>query len=107
MSFLEERKIVRNRSHNLVLENREKMSVSGVEHVTSFDPSIIILVTVQGNMTIKGSELDIKKLNLDDGNLSIQGYVDSIVYTDKQDMSSKGKGLLGKMYGEIWVRLTN
>ncbi len=98
MSFLEERKIVRNRSHNLVLENREKMSVSGVEHVTSFDPSIIILVTVQGNMTIKGSELDIKKLNLDDGNLSIQGYVDSIVYTDKQDMSSKGKGLLGKMF---------
>lgn len=98
MSFLEERKNVRNRSHNLVLENREKMSVSGVEHVTSFDPSIIILVTVQGNMTIKGSELDIKKLNLDDGNLSIKGYVDSIVYTDKQDMSSKGKGLLGKMF---------
>ncbi len=95
---MEERKIVRNRSHNLVLENREKMSVSGVEHVTSFDPSIIILVTVQGNMTIKGSELDIKKLNLDDGNLSIHGYVDSIVYTDKQDMGSKGKGLLGKIF---------
>ena len=56
-----------NRSHNVVLENRKKMSVSGVEHVTSFNPDLIILVTVQGNMTIKGAELDIKKLNLDDG----------------------------------------
>ncbi|WP_432667505.1 sporulation protein YabP [Wukongibacter baidiensis] len=87
-----------NRSHNVVLENRKKMSVSGVEHVTSFNPDLIILVTVQGNMTIKGAELDIKKLNLDDGNLSIEGYINSIVYSDKEDIGSKGIGFLGKMF---------
>jgi len=74
------------------------MSVSGVEHVTSFNPDLIILVTVQGNMTIKGAELDIKKLNLDDGNLSIEGYINSIVYSDKEDIGSKGIGFLGKMF---------
>jgi len=95
---LEERRNIRHKSHNIALENREKMNVSGVEHVTSFSPSIIILVTVQGNITIKGEELDIKKLNLDDGNLSIDGYINSIVYTDKEDIGSKGKGFLGKMF---------
>lgn len=95
---MEEKRNVSNRSHNIILENRKKMSVSGVEHVTSFDPALIILVTVQGNITIKGAELDIKKLNLDDGNLSIEGYINSIVYTDKEDISSKGVGFFGKMF---------
>ncbi|WP_432404966.1 sporulation protein YabP [Wukongibacter sp. M2B1] len=95
---MEERKNISNRSHNVVLENRKKMSVSGVEHVTSFSPDIIILVTVQGNITIKGEELDIKKLNLDDGNLSIEGYISSIVYSDKEDIGSKGISFLGKMF---------
>jgi sporulation protein YabP len=88
----------RNKSQNLILENREKMSVSGVEHVNSFNESLIILVTVQGNMIIKGEDLDIKKLNLDDGNLSIEGYINSITYTDKSDIGSKGVGFLGKMF---------
>ncbi|SHK21662.1 sporulation protein YabP [Paramaledivibacter caminithermalis] len=95
---MEERKNVSNRSHNVILENREKMSISGVEHVKSFDPTIIILITVQGNITIRGSELDIKKLNLDDGNLSIEGYINSIVYSDKEDIGSKGIGFLGKIF---------
>lgn len=95
---MEEKRNIKNESHNVVLENRKKMNVSGVEHVTSFSPTIIILVTVQGNISIKGEELDIKKLNLDDGNLSIEGYINSIIYTDKEDIGSKGVGFLGKMF---------
>jgi sporulation protein YabP len=49
-------------------------------------------------MTIKGEDLDIKKLNLDDGNISIEGYITAITYTEKSDMSSKGMGFLGKMF---------
>lgn len=95
---MEERRNIRNRAQNIILENREKMSVSGVEHVKSFNDTTIILITVQGNITIKGEGLDIKKLNLDDGNLSIEGYITSIVYTEKEDMASKGLGFLGKMF---------
>lgn len=95
---MEEKKNVRHRSQNIILEDREKMSVSGVEHVLSFNEEIISLVTVQGNITIKGEGLDIKKLNLDDGNLSIEGYIASITYSEKKDMSSKGMGFLGKMF---------
>lgn len=95
---MEEKKVSRNRSQNIILENREKMSISGVEHVKSYTDNTIILITVQGNMTIKGEGLDIKKLNLDDGNLLIEGYITSIIYTEKEDMASKGLGFLGKMF---------
>lgn len=95
---MENTKNMSNRSHNMILENREKMTVSGVEHVTSFNTTLIILVTVQGNITIKGENLDIKKLNLDDGNLAIEGYINSIVYSDKEDIASKGAGFFGKMF---------
>lgn len=94
---MEEKRTI-HKSQNVILENREKMSVSGVQHVISFNESNIILVTVQGNMTIKGEGLDIKKLNLDDGNISIEGCITSITYTEKSDMSSKGMGFLGKMF---------
>ncbi len=96
--MLEEKKTIRHRSHNVIMENREKTSISGVEHVISFNEMVIILVTVQGNITIKGEDLDIKKLSLDDGNLSIEGYVTSITYTEKEDGKSKGIGFLGKMF---------
>lgn len=96
--MLEEKRTVRNRSHNVIMENREKTSVSGVEHVISFNETMINLVTVQGNITIKGEDLDIKKLNLDDGNLSINGYITSITYTEKDDGKAKGIGFLGKMF---------
>lgn len=95
---MEERKAMRNKSHSIIMENREKLNVSGVEHVISFNEMMIVLVTVQGNMTVKGEELDIKKLNLDDGNLSIEGYITSITYTEKDDGKSKGIGFLGKMF---------
>jgi len=96
--FLEEKKNVRHRSQSVLLENREKMSVSGVEHVSSFNETAIELVSVQGNMIIKGEGLDIKKLNLDDGNISIEGFITSITYTEKEDITAKGKGFLGKMF---------
>ncbi len=95
---MEEKKNLRHRSQSLILENREKMSVSGVEHVNSFNETLIELVTVQGNMIIKGEGLDIKKLNLDDGNISIEGFITSITYTEKDDITAKGKGFLGKMF---------
>ena len=49
---------------NLVLENREKLSISGVNDVLSFDDQIVILETGLGLLTIKGENLRINKLRL-------------------------------------------
>lgn len=87
-----------NRNQNLAMENRKKLNISAVEHVTRFDSEVIELISSLGNITIKGHELDIKKLNLEDGNACIVGLIDSIVYTDKTDITQKSKGLLGKIF---------
>ncbi|WP_069650629.1 sporulation protein YabP [Caloranaerobacter ferrireducens] len=86
------------RSQNIILENREKLNISGVEHVDSFNDNTIILLTVKGLMTVKGDDLNISKLNLEDGNIVIEGKINGILYTNKDTSGSKGSGLLGKMF---------
>lgn len=43
--------------HNLMMENREKLTVSGVIDVDSFCEDTIVLYTDMGTLTIKGSDL--------------------------------------------------
>ena len=95
---MDDRRVVKNKSQNIILENREKLSVSGVEHLDSFNENLVIMETYQGILTIKGDNLDINKLNLDDGNVVIEGHVHSLVYSDKDSFGSKGTGFLGKMF---------
>ncbi len=61
--------------HNIIMENREKLSVSGVEEVESFDERQIILRTSKGNLILRGSDLHIAKLTLDSGELSVTGLI--------------------------------
>ncbi|KAB3531855.1 sporulation protein YabP [Alkaliphilus serpentinus] len=88
----------KNKNHNMILENREKVSISGVEHVNSFNSEVIILDTVAGLLTIKGQELDVSKLNIEDGNVVITGTVFSMQYSNRESLGSKSSGLLGKMF---------
>ncbi len=67
-------------------ENREDGFFSGITDVLSFDTDEIVLDSELGGIILKGSELHIKNLNLDNGEVSIEGRVDSFVYT-----KSKGK----------------
>ena len=64
---LEERKFSSSTSviQNLILENREKLSISGVLDVLSFDDQVVIIETELGLLTIKGENLKISKLSLD------------------------------------------
>ncbi|WP_425447825.1 sporulation protein YabP [Dethiothermospora halolimnae] len=86
------------RGQNIILEDREKLSVSGVEHVDNFNENTIVVATVKGTMTIKGQSLNISKLNLDDGNVMIEGRIDGLIYSDKDTSGSKGSGFLSKMF---------
>ena len=55
-----EKKIEENKG-NIVLENRQKMTLTGVLEVISFDDEKIFLNTKLGNLTIKGSDLKMNK----------------------------------------------
>lgn len=84
--------------HNVILENRKKVSVSGVDDVESFNEEEIILHTEQqGVLVLKGSGLHINKLNVDSGDVSITGEINAMEYI-AVSLKSKGGGFLGKMF---------
>lgn len=79
--------------HHISLENRGKLTISGVEDVESFDESAIVLSTTEGNLIVRGSELHIEKLSLDGGDLLVEGIVESLSY---EESSHKG-GFLSRL----------
>ncbi|NLY86551.1 MAG: sporulation protein YabP [Tissierellia bacterium] len=85
---------VRYRNQNIMVEDRENMTVTGVEQVESFNENTIILNTIKGGMIIKGENLNISKLNLDDGNVKIQGKINGINYSNKETP----KNIMGKLF---------
>ena len=68
--------------HNLILEGRERLSVSGVSDVSGYDESVISLSTARGDLTIKGADLHIEKLSLDTGELNVRGRVSELIYEE-------------------------
>lgn len=82
---------------NLVLENREKLSISGVNDVLSFDDQIVILETGLGLLTIKGENLRINKLSIDSEEVIIEGSINNLMYSEK-DIERKNTTLLGKIF---------
>ena len=72
-----------NTLHNVIIENRKKLSVTGVKDVESFTEESIKVITNQGIMTIKGSSLHLGMLNIDSGDMIVDGQIDIIAYSDK------------------------
>jgi len=84
--------------HNLILENRKKLSVSGIEEVESFNEEEIVLRTMRhGDIVIKGIGLHINRLNVDSGDVNITGTVASMEYID-ESLKSKGPGLIARLF---------
>lgn len=97
---LEERKTMSNMSNiiqNIVLENREKLNITGVLDVLSFDDQIVILETELGLLTVKGENLRINKLSLDTSEVTIDGTIYQLAYSEKESME-KASGFLNKIF---------
>ena len=67
---------------NLILENRNKLSISGVKDVLSFDDQIVIMETELGLLTIKGENLKINKLSIDTSEVIVEGEIGALSYSD-------------------------
>ena len=97
---IEERKNMNtmNVIQNLVLENREKLSISGVLDVLSFDDQVVIVETELGLLTIKGDNLRINKLSIDTSEVVVEGDIYSMNYSEKELERKNSSGLLGKIF---------
>lgn len=71
--------------HSITADNRKKMFITGVLDIDSFNEQSVIALTDLGILIIKGNNLHINKLSVESGDVSIEGEIDSISYTDIGD----------------------
>lgn len=74
--------------HQLILEERGKLSVSGVQDVDCFDETMVILFTSLGRLVIRGRGLRVAGFSTDTGDFALEGLIDSLVYSDEQPKGS-------------------
>ena len=74
-------------SHEIVLTNRQRLAMSGVTEVVSFNEKQVQLGTAHGPLLIGGEDLNIQQLNLDNGRLVIEGLIASFSYNLKGQKS--------------------
>ncbi|MDR0324880.1 MAG: sporulation protein YabP [Oscillospiraceae bacterium] len=70
--------------HHLILDGRERLLISGVADVESFDENGVVCKTTQGTLLVRGSGLRVDKLSLEGGELSVEGKIDSLAYEDSE-----------------------
>jgi sporulation protein YabP len=70
-------------SHAVVIDNREKLSISGIEDVETFDENTIVVHTVMGKLTICGTSLHIRELNVETTDLTVEGHIDALQYSNE------------------------
>lgn len=85
------------KGHRLVMENRELIELTGVQKVQSFDPKEIVLETELGILSVKGDQLSIKLLNLEEGLVDLQGYVGALIYHRNPSGASR-RGFLNRVF---------
>lgn len=82
--------------HNVIIQDRKSISMTGITDVGSFDEETLNIETDSCRITVRGQNLQITNLNLDSGELSAEGEIISLMYSAA---SNKGKGLFSKMFG--------
>lgn len=82
--------------HNVIMEGRKNLTISGVTDVDSFDERCIILYTQMGELVIKGRELHINSMSVETGDMTIDGDIWALNYGDKDKKSSPT--FLGRLF---------
>ena len=82
---------------NLILENREKLSISGVVDVLSFDDQVVMIETELGLLTVKGENIKINKLSIDTSEVIVEGDISYLAYSGN-NQEKTGGSLLSKIF---------
>ncbi len=81
--------------HNIVLEDRKLLTVSGVSDVDSFDEETVVVFTDMGELTVRGANLHINRLSVEVGELTVEGDISSLSYSDD---APKSGGFFSKVF---------
>jgi len=81
---------------NVILENRKKLTLTGIRDVLSFDDEIVVVESELGLLNIKGTDLRVNKISVETGDVIVDGTIRAIEYSDK-DIWPK-QGLMSKIF---------
>lgn len=84
-------------THELKIMDRREISLTGIKKITSFDSEEFLLESNMGIILIKGTGLEIMKLDTHDGNVKIKGKINSFTYLDNKE-KVKEESLLAKLF---------
>ena len=93
---MEERQIMKN--HKVVVNNRKTSTLTGVLDVLSSDLNEILLETEQGMLMVKGNGLHVNRLSLEKGEVDLSGTIDSIAYSEINNIKKQGENLFSKLF---------
>ncbi len=93
----EETKQNAGKKHALSLNERKMLAICGVNEVKSFDESVILIETVSGKLSIEGENLHITNLSTDSGNITVNGKIDALIYSD---INEKKGGFFSRRFGK-------
>lgn len=84
-------------SHELKIIDRREITLTGIKKITSFDAEEFLLESNMGPILIKGSNLEIMRLDTHDGNVKIKGKINGFNYLDNKE-KAKEESIIAKLF---------
>src|SRR5690625_2625294 len=85
------------KQHNIHINNRKEIDITGVKDVDSFDNEEFLIETVMGYLLVRGEQLQLKNLNVEETTIQIKGKITELAYVDEQH-AGRAKGLISKLF---------
>ena len=95
---MEELNTTNRRQHKMVINNRKTGAFTGIINVIAFDEAEVILETDMGVLSIKGDELHIKRLDLEKGEVDLNGQMDSFIYSEQKGFAIRGESFWSRLF---------
>lgn len=87
-----------NYNHIVSLLDRKNLNLSGVKKIESFDETEFLMDTVMGFLVINGSGLELVKMDSLQGNVTIKGQVNSMVYMEDNKTAKKENSIFNRLF---------
>ena len=85
-------------NHSISIQERKNILITGVKKIDSFDDEEFLLETNMGYIVIKGEDLEIVKLDTYQGNVSIKGKINSLIYMESSNKKEKENSIFNKLF---------
>ena len=89
---------INNYNHIVSLLDRKNLNLSGVKKIESFDENEFVMDTVMGFLIISGKDLELVRMDSMQGNTTIKGTIDSMVYVDENKTAKKENSIFNRLF---------